>query len=95
VTLEALILGIASAIIAVASCTYRPDRAQCAEGYYVNGVRGDGRFECLRSPPVAKRDCTQPTGPSLGIVSRIYCTGGSRPIVVDQRTVGCIRRWSE
>ncbi len=34
--------------------------------------------------------CAQPSG-NMAIVSRIWCTGGTRPIVVDARTVGCMR----
>lgn len=75
-----------------------PDHGGCGEGWWVNGVRPDGRYGC-------RPRSLLPDHPSRGhepddvydadsdheIYSRIYCTGGTQPIVVDFRTVGCQR----
>jgi hypothetical protein len=70
-------------------------RARCPEGWSVNGIRPDGSYECLSPIP---RGCGEPVGdsppcpPTTLSRGRIYCTGGSVPIVVDNRTVGCQAR---
>jgi hypothetical protein len=73
------------AVMTVASLV-QPRRARCPDGMYVNGVRPSGAFEC-RIAPKLKHEA--PPDSELG--GRIYCTGGTRPIVVDYRTVGCQR----
>lgn len=78
------------AVLAVASVV-QPRRARCPGGMYVEGVRPSGSFEC-RVAPRFERDIP----PDVEIAGRIYCTGGSRPIVVDSKTVGCMRGgWSQ
>jgi len=87
-----------SAGLQLYSCVVRPDHAACPEGWYLaSGIRTSGRFECLPSPPRDEYDCTadpvcpQPAGEEIGVAAQIVCTGGSHPIVVDFRTVGCQR----
>lgn len=60
----------------------RPTRLTCPRGYFVNGVRETGASECIRDSE---------TPASFRV--RIYCTGGSVPLVsdVDGRTIGCQR----
>ena len=74
----------------------RPTHVVCPVGWYVNGVRSDGRTECMPKP-IGDETLT-PSGivdhsvqPPGYVRVRIYCTGGSRPIVVNDRTVGCQR----
>ena len=75
----------------------RPKRAQCPPNEFVEGVRRDGSTRCARddSPP---QDCRgaracHPTGEwTYTRPLQIYCTGGSVPIVVDSRTIGCQAR---
>lgn len=79
-------------------CILRPRAARCPQGFDLRtGVRADGRFECWPRPsgPLdfdgiwgKPERSVQPEGV---IGARIYCTGGARPIVVDERTVGCQR----
>lgn len=72
-----------------------PSRAQCPVGWSLHeGVRRSGEFACYG--PLAERcgdarEYTDPCPKPEITRSRIYCTGGSRPIVVDFRTVGCQR----
>lgn len=68
----------------------------CERGWYLEGVRPTGYTQCRPVPPAY---CGEPVPPfnkpcpkdtrTQAIV--IYCTGGSLPIVVDSRTVGCQR----
>lgn len=81
----------------VTQCT-RPERARCPDGYDVRaGIRRSGDFECWPRP-VGDPDYDGTYGkPERGTQSdaiirgRIYCTGGTQPIVVDYLTVGCQR----
>jgi len=77
----------------------RPRTARCPVGFDLRtGVRSDGRFACWPHPVGDPRyDGTwgrpeRSVQPPWVIESQLYCTGGTRPIVVDARTVGCQRR---
>lgn len=69
---------------------------RCPPGWALDGVRPSGHSRCTPAPP---QDCGEPRPPNdrpcprddreLLILHR--CTGGSRAIVVDHRTVGCQR----
>ncbi len=82
----------------------RPRVARCPVGFYVNGVRPSGVYECRRVPggnPLYDGAAGYPdrTVDRPGWYrSRIWCTGGSVPIVVledrEARTVGCSMRSS-
>lgn len=79
----------------------RPERARCPSGWFVEGVRPSGVSHCRRAPPDDPLDWpgndprdrgdrdVKPDNAVLPV--RVYCTGGSIPIVVDERTVGCQR----
>lgn len=77
----------------------QPTAASCPPGRDLRtGIRRDGRFECW-SAPVGDPDWDGTWNrPERGvqaddaISSRIFCTGGSVPIVVDARRVGCQAR---
>ena len=87
------IAAVVSMCVAIASA---PPMATCPRGWYVEGVRPSGRSRCLPAPPP---NCGEPVPPNNGpcpLDSRetevaVYCTGGSHPIVVNERTVGCTR----
>lgn len=53
---------------------------------WLNGVSSDGWYELRRQP----RNADDETPPGA-VRSRIYCTGGARPIAVSYRVVGCQR----
>lgn len=83
------------AIGAISTCV-RPSRARCPEGYDLRmGIRRSGDFECWPSPPRGSlydgAGGYEERSPQLGpiLTGRIYCTGGSEAIVIDERTVGC------
>jgi hypothetical protein len=82
--------------IGLCSPCVRPTSARCPPQHDLRtGIRADGRFECwpqLRADPEWD-DTRDGTGvqSSVTIPGRIYCTGGTRPIVIDYRTVGCQR----
>jgi len=74
-----------------------PVRASCPLGWHHDGVRRTGNFACTRNP-VGDPEWDGTYGrPDRSVVppgelrGRIYCTGGAVPIVVDDRTVGCMR----
>jgi len=83
VTLTDLVCAIATVVMLCCAAATRPQRARCAPGWYVNGIRPSGRFECRRvdAPGVIR--------------GRLFCTNGTHPIVVltdrEARTVGCQR----
>lgn len=82
VDLLAAIAGIA--LMLVAMCT-GAQRIEHRAGW-INGVQADGWYELRRQPHNA--DDETPPG---ALRSRIWCTGGARPIAIDYRTVGCMR----
>lgn len=89
-------LALASVVCLCAAMVAQPQRARCPPRWRNDGVRRDGSFECLRplvggvdDQPGTEDNAVQPPGELLG---RIYCTGGSVPVVVDARTVGCEAR---
>lgn len=67
----------------------------CPKGWHHEGVRPSGEYECIPQP--VGPDWPGYSFPDRSVVppgrlrSRIYCTGGSQPVVVDERTVGCQR----
>jgi hypothetical protein len=70
-------------------------RGKCPVDWSVNGVRPTGSYECLG--PLKPRGCGEsaispPCMRPASSLGRIYCTGGSQPIVIDHRTVGCQAR---
>lgn len=88
-------------IVLLVSMVTQPTRAQCPRGFVVANVRTSSQFEprgtftCDR--PALGGDTDVLTGKSTAIVQpgeikgRLYCTGGSSPIIVDSRIVGCSR----
>lgn len=85
------------------SMATRPAVARCPVGAYVNGVRPSGAYECRRAPGGDPLYDGAAGYPDRAVdrpgwyIGRIYCTGGSHPIVVlaardgDARSVGCQR----
>ena len=91
------ILSLTSIMLFVVAIAIYPSSATCPPGTYLGeGIRRTGDFACYSTITAC---CGEPKGPCEGIPcpeqkierSRIYCTGGSRPIVVDYRSVGCQR----
>ena len=76
----------------------RPERAACPHGFWLDeGVRASGEFECRELGTFHEKrsahggwtdDSPVPTGK---IESRVYCTNGTRPIVVSGVEVACQR----
>lgn len=90
-----ILLTIASSLLLLLAQFTRPTTARTPEGWYVNGIRPDGRYEVRMAPILREKKCSpscvNPDEPDLHYRSRIYCTGGSRPIVINHRRVGCSR----
>jgi hypothetical protein len=99
-------IEIASAIVAfvvtVMLASVLPPVAQCPRGWNLQeGVRRDGpdvgEFACYAplppccGEPAGKLECQRQCPAVDRFHSRIYCTGGAKPIIVDERTVGCQR----
>lgn len=93
---EALWILVALIILAI-GFVKRPQHAQCPRGEFVNGVRPSGNTWCVRAPSAREVDCRgarrcfATEAPVYTTPIKIYCTNGTRPIVVDDRTVGCQR----
>lgn len=100
-TLADLLAAIATLAILCCSFVVRPTHARCPWDLDLRtGVRPDGRFTCWPHPSgprgVEDWDGTwerpeRSHQPSWRLGGRVFCTGGSRPIVVDYQTVGCQR----
>jgi hypothetical protein len=87
--------GLITAFVLMFAWAARPERATCPPCWYLDsGIRPSGLFRCVpdlvRDPAGSIDAALQPPGAIEGM---IYCTGGSVPIVVDYRTVGCTRRF--
>jgi hypothetical protein len=100
-----VLLGLAAPVVTLIYTTgwsdgvrYQKERVTCPPGTYVSGVRPDGTSMCVTAPPPG---CDEPAGTAREqlpchydekrVPFKIYCTGGTRPIVVDAHTVGCQR----
>jgi hypothetical protein len=94
-----ILRALLSTALLVYACITRPSRSRCPDGWYINGVRPSGRFECVESPAPGEYDCSadrvcpQPKQDAAEVAGQIVCTGGATPIVSDERTVGCMRRF--
>jgi hypothetical protein len=88
---------IASVIALCWSMAAHPRRARCPAGWYVNGIRATGEFECVRTPGGDVLYDGAGGYPDRAVdlpgrlSGRIYCTSGSLPIVVSDHAVGCMR----
>lgn len=101
--IEAVGAFLASVLLCIACAFVRPTRGECPPGWYVlDGVRTSdswrgqrGSFSCQR-PPLGGDDDTL-TGKQTAVdqpgvlYAQIHCTGGTLPIVVNERIVGCQR----
>lgn len=101
ILVEQILLAVVSTVLLMVAALSRPSAARCASGYVlIEGVRiagpEVGSYVCEKAPPP---NCGEAAGPFEGVPcptaaryrSRIYCTGGAIPIVVDEKTVGCQR----
>lgn len=96
-----LVCAIATTALLCCSAGVRPKAGRCPPAWYVNGIRPSGTYECLRIPGGDPQYDGAGGWPDRAIDlpgslrSRIYCTGGSHPIVVtsdrEGRAVGCQR----
>lgn len=92
----AILLAILLAV-AAARTFATPLERHCPEpGWYLNGVRPSGAYQCLPVLGDPERDLDDARerrvfADERALEGRIHCTGGARPIVVDYRTVGCQR----
>lgn len=75
-------------LIVAAAAVFQPTRCWCPHGWYVNGVRPSGSFECRRSPMVDASSAAEVNDgtPDWILPGTVYC---AHPIVLDERTVGC------
>ncbi len=93
-----IMLAFASLFLLCAAMIARPNSARCPRTFYDEGIRPSGEYTCRRTPiggdhrnsrGVLIDDSFEPRG---ALHSRIYCTGGTRPIANDDGvSVGCQR----
>ena len=94
--LEEILFALVTAVIVVAVTIARPTKATCPAGWYLEtGIKPSGVFRCapdviggINDPAGGIDTAVQPPG---AIMSRIWCTNGTMPIVVNHTTVGCQR----
>jgi hypothetical protein len=94
-----VLLAVVSIVLLCVAFATHPQRAQCPAGWGLDtGVRRNGSFECWSPPAAQCRDampgrasdeCHAKYPEPVHVDSQIWCTGGTRPIVVDEQTVGC------
>ncbi len=78
-----------TAVVLIVGIALHPTRVRCPTGWFAEGVRPSGSFQCSRPPPGGENDATTPPG---RIGGRVWCTGGTVPVLADDgRTVGCMR----
>lgn len=92
----ALIAAMLAMLIVIAFVRHGQTTARCDVGEYVEGVRPTGKTRCVRVPATetdcrGARACHPDEEPVYTRELEIYCTGGSVPVVVDERTIGCQR----
>lgn len=88
-------------LVALLLAALLPQHAVCRDGWHLDmGVRVDGpdvgSYSCAPPLPLC---CEDAAGPCEHVkcpdrpreFGRIYCTNGTIPIVVNERTVGCQR----
>jgi hypothetical protein len=84
----------ASVILMLVCLIVQPTRASCPPGWYVDGARPSGEYDCRRVPTgdderlpsgIVVDHTTQPPGVLDG---RIFCPNGS-PRVLNASTVAC------
>ena len=86
-----VIAGLVCLVIAiVVGVLALPRVARCPAGYWVNGIRPSGAYQCIKVEGVQEWPAID-SKPEDVIEGQIACTGGALPIVVDHRTVGCQR----
>jgi len=98
------ICAITSIVLLVVGVALEPQHGQCPPGWYLRlGVRTSpwagrptGMYTCARPPVGGDDDAitgrSTAVDPPGSLQGRIYCTGGSTPIELDHRTVGCQHR---
>jgi hypothetical protein len=96
--LEELACAMFTCLLLVWATATRPTSAECfgKTWYMSHGIREDGRYQCSRPPIGGDTDVLTGRNTAIDqpgvIYGTIYCTGGMRPIVVNYRSVGCMRR---
>lgn len=83
-----------SILVMLIAFVMHPHRAKCPRGFWMNGVRPTGEFQCRRTP--VGDDIRMPNGhvvdhsiqPPGVLDGRIFCAGGD-PRVIDDTTVAC------
>jgi len=93
--IDDVLFALVTLVVLITVAVIRPERARAPRGWYVEGVRPDGATTIRQAPP---QGCGEPVPPNNqpcphapAFESRIYCTNGTLPVVVDDRTIGCQR----
>ncbi len=94
---EEIAITVYGILVTVLASITMPTTASCPMNMYVEGVRPSGVTRCVRPLPDDPNHWPgepepEPSRLEDEIPLRIYCTGGTIPIVVNERTVGCQHR---
>lgn len=88
---------IASICLFIWCILFQPVSFHTPDGWYVNGIRKDGVFWFIHKPnghPDNDGTYGKPDDSSDDfrfLKGKIYCTGGTYPIVLNESVVGCQR----
>lgn len=91
-----VVCALASQVMLCLAFIMHPSHATCPTGWYAEGVRPGGQLACRPVVGQPERDIDDARAGIQShdervLQSRVYCTGGSHPIVIDARTIGCQR----
>ena len=90
-----ILCELVSGLVLLLAFLLRPVHARCPPNWHNNGIRPSGEFACTRNPvgdmdwSWASRRPDRSIVPPGELRGHIYCTHGTRPIVIDDRAVGC------
>lgn len=73
-------------VVLVTAIAISPERAECPRGWWVNGVRPSGSFECIRD---VRPEADNEHGELRTIEGRVDCPPSFMPIVETERRVAC------
>lgn len=79
-------VAVSLVILLLVAFVFSPRRAECPRGYWINGVRPSGSFECVRD---ARPELDNEHSELHHVEGKLDCPPSFMPIVVDDRHAAC------
>jgi hypothetical protein len=79
-------IAVSLVILLLVAIAVSPRRAECPRGYWLNGVRPSGAFECVRD---GRPELDNEHSDLHRVSGRLDCLPSFMPIVVDDRHAAC------